>query len=334
MAVVLKLSGGEAIELTEEAFVIGREVDSDMTLADDDEVSRHHASIRLLDDGRAELRDLDSRNGTFVDGKQIEGTVTLNGGETITIGRTEIATEAVRPPAAETVVSSSPPPPPPTKAGAPPPSPPEAVAPTEVPPPQEPPPTEAVPGPPPTEAVPTPPAQEPPPTEAVPTPPPPPPPPPAVRQQAPQFDAPPPAPQPKKSGGRRWIWLAIVGAILLVVVLAAIWFFLIRESDEDAITSTIEKFAAGDPEACDLVTDDLLEEQAPDSSPDEARAECKSQIEPSDGSFEISNLQITGNRASATVTGVGGENDGQVEDAVLINEDGEWKIDSYEAVTD
>jgi hypothetical protein len=34
------------------------------------------------------------------------------------------------------------------------------------------------------------------------------------------------------------------------------------------------------------------------------------------------------------VTVVGGDSDGETEDVVLLNEDGEWKIDSFEAVPD
>jgi hypothetical protein len=125
------------------------------------------------------------------------------------------------------------------------------------------------------------------------------------------------------------ILIAIISVVILLVAIAAIWFFLIRETDEDAITSTIDKFAAGDPESCDLITDDLVEEQNSGLSVDEARQRCREEIEPAGGEPVLSNLQITGNRASITITVEGGENDGQSEDAVLIKEDGTWKIDEF-----
>src|SRR5207237_5308995 len=50
-------------------FTIGRQQDNDVCL-EDDLVSRRHCAIRLLD-GRAVARDLQSRNGTYVNGEAI-----------------------------------------------------------------------------------------------------------------------------------------------------------------------------------------------------------------------------------------------------------------------
>jgi ABC transport system ATP-binding/permease protein len=51
---------------------IGRGSDNELVLADDLLVSRHHALLRRHADGRVELVDLDSSNGTFVNGRPIE----------------------------------------------------------------------------------------------------------------------------------------------------------------------------------------------------------------------------------------------------------------------
>ncbi|WP_437659420.1 sigma 54-interacting transcriptional regulator [Sorangium sp. So ce1182] len=59
--------GGGAIEL-------GRAPADDMVVVEDDQVSRRHARISLSGQG-IEIADLGSRNGTFVDGKQIESRV-------------------------------------------------------------------------------------------------------------------------------------------------------------------------------------------------------------------------------------------------------------------
>lgn len=53
---------------------IGRAADNDLVL-DDILVSRNHAEFRALPDGRLELHDLGSRNGTFVNGQRVRSVV-------------------------------------------------------------------------------------------------------------------------------------------------------------------------------------------------------------------------------------------------------------------
>ena len=68
--------------------LIGRSNSADIRFPDVD-TSRHHAEI-LCEDGRCVIRDLSSTNGTWVDGKRIEGPTELRGGARIEIGETEI----------------------------------------------------------------------------------------------------------------------------------------------------------------------------------------------------------------------------------------------------
>lgn len=68
--------------------VIGRSTDADIVL-DDAGVSRRHAEVRLMDDGRARVIDLGSTNGTYVDGERVHAG-NLTEGSTITVGRTRI----------------------------------------------------------------------------------------------------------------------------------------------------------------------------------------------------------------------------------------------------
>jgi hypothetical protein len=68
--------------------VIGRSTDADIVL-DDAGVSRKHAEVRLMDDGRARVIDLGSTNGTYVDGERVHAG-NLTEGSTITVGRTRI----------------------------------------------------------------------------------------------------------------------------------------------------------------------------------------------------------------------------------------------------
>ncbi|MEA2496336.1 MAG: hypothetical protein QOJ29_4247 [Thermoleophilaceae bacterium] len=77
---------GRTIELNEAELVFGRGSEAGVTLQDAN-VSRRHASIRGNGDGTAELRDLGSANGTFVNGDRVE-TGTLRGGEQVQMGDT------------------------------------------------------------------------------------------------------------------------------------------------------------------------------------------------------------------------------------------------------
>jgi ABC transport system ATP-binding/permease protein len=50
---------------------IGRTADNDLALPDDLGVSRYHAELRESGPGRYEIIDLNSHNGTFVNGQRI-----------------------------------------------------------------------------------------------------------------------------------------------------------------------------------------------------------------------------------------------------------------------
>ncbi len=69
---------------------IGRARDASIALADPS-VSRRHAEVTLVNDVPV-LRDLGSRNGTFVNGERIQ-TRTLENGDLVTVGSTQIAVE-------------------------------------------------------------------------------------------------------------------------------------------------------------------------------------------------------------------------------------------------
>ena len=75
-------------ELGEKPITIGRSPDADIILLDE-RVSRIHCGIRLWD-GDFFLKDLKSRNGTFVNGQAVEVTK-LEVGDTIRVGSTVFA---------------------------------------------------------------------------------------------------------------------------------------------------------------------------------------------------------------------------------------------------
>jgi DNA-binding NtrC family response regulator len=66
-------------------LVVGRSVSADLQLIDA-RVSREHCRIEVAADGGLALSDLDSQNGTYVNGRVIQGQVRLEEGDEIAIG--------------------------------------------------------------------------------------------------------------------------------------------------------------------------------------------------------------------------------------------------------
>lgn len=82
--------GGTAYPLTAPITRLGRGTDVDLRI-DDPGVSRHHAQVALRSaTGPAEVSDLGSTNGTYVDGRTISAPTLLHDGAVITVGTTEI----------------------------------------------------------------------------------------------------------------------------------------------------------------------------------------------------------------------------------------------------
>ena len=129
---------GRTANIRGDKFTLGREGTTNLVLRDA-KASRQHASLRELPDGRVELTDLGSRNGTFVNGQQLTGSVTLGGGEEIRIGDTTMRLVPEQAPQETTAALPPTPGAPPPPPGAPPP-PPGGAGPAGPPPGQPPPP--------------------------------------------------------------------------------------------------------------------------------------------------------------------------------------------------
>lgn len=117
---------GRTANVRGDQFTLGREGTTNLVLRDA-KASRRHASLRELPDGKVELTDLGSRNGTFVNGQQVTGSVTLSGGEEIRIGDTVLRAvaepqAAPQPPQPAPPPAPAVPPPPPGQGAAPPPA--------------------------------------------------------------------------------------------------------------------------------------------------------------------------------------------------------------------
>jgi hypothetical protein len=78
-------TAGTRVELANEITSVGRHENSDLLL-DDVSVSRHHAVFTRTASGRITLRDLNSLNGTYVNGTRVEET-TLHSADEVQIGK-------------------------------------------------------------------------------------------------------------------------------------------------------------------------------------------------------------------------------------------------------
>ena len=82
-------NGAELVALDADKLTLGRVESSDVSLPDDEEVSRLHASIERLGGGWT-VRDLSSRNGTFVNGERVAADRPLQAGDEIRVGKTRL----------------------------------------------------------------------------------------------------------------------------------------------------------------------------------------------------------------------------------------------------
>jgi len=90
--------------LVRDHLEVGRECDG--LLLGDGEVSRRHARLEVVD-GRLQVVDLGSSNGTLVNGNRINGAVVLGPGDVVLLGATELALVGGPPPAAPAPASAT-----------------------------------------------------------------------------------------------------------------------------------------------------------------------------------------------------------------------------------
>ncbi|MAG92579.1 MAG: hypothetical protein CMJ48_02335 [Planctomycetaceae bacterium] len=79
---------GQVLVIDSDKFLIGREADCHFR-SESNLVSRHHCVIKT-DEFASRIRDLGTRNGTFVNGKQIQGEVVLADGDNVLVGDTTL----------------------------------------------------------------------------------------------------------------------------------------------------------------------------------------------------------------------------------------------------
>ncbi len=87
----IRLADGRTLPIPQDGLRIGRMTDNDLEL-DDPKVSRYHAQISSTRGGVA-IRDLNSANGVYLNGEQIESAAVLSTGDKIRIGATTVVFE-------------------------------------------------------------------------------------------------------------------------------------------------------------------------------------------------------------------------------------------------
>jgi pSer/pThr/pTyr-binding forkhead associated (FHA) protein len=76
--------------VVDDRLVIGRNSEGAGRLADDPELSRHHAEIARAPSGEFTVEDLSSTNGTFVNGTRLKTAAILCVGDEIEVGETKL----------------------------------------------------------------------------------------------------------------------------------------------------------------------------------------------------------------------------------------------------
>ncbi len=85
LVIATGLLAGDRFTLTNDIVTVGRHEASDVFL-DDVSVSRHHGLFTKTASGRVTVRDLNSLNGTYVNGARVDETV-LHSGDEVQIGK-------------------------------------------------------------------------------------------------------------------------------------------------------------------------------------------------------------------------------------------------------
>ncbi len=86
------LEEGAAFPLNSAPLTVGRGGQNDLVLEGDEFASSRHARIEVRGDG-AWVQDLESTNGTFVNGSRVAGAQRLGAGDMLRVGETDLLVE-------------------------------------------------------------------------------------------------------------------------------------------------------------------------------------------------------------------------------------------------
>jgi hypothetical protein len=86
------LEEGEEFQLNSAPVTVGRGGQNDLVLSGDDFASARHARIEVRGDG-VWVQDLESTNGTYVNGSRVAGAQRLDAGDVLRVGETDLRVE-------------------------------------------------------------------------------------------------------------------------------------------------------------------------------------------------------------------------------------------------
>ena len=69
---------------------IGRNLDNDFVIENDSTISRNHAEVFIDDENRIFITDLNSSNGTFINGERVYDSHVLNKSDVVVVGKTKL----------------------------------------------------------------------------------------------------------------------------------------------------------------------------------------------------------------------------------------------------
>ena len=87
------LGEGDEFPLNSAPLTVGRGGQNDLVLTGDDFASARHARIEVRGDG-VWVQDLESTNGTYVNGSRVAGAQRLDHGDVLRVGETDLRVEA------------------------------------------------------------------------------------------------------------------------------------------------------------------------------------------------------------------------------------------------
>ncbi len=86
------LEEGDAFPLNSAPITVGRAGQNDLVLDGDEFASARHARIEVRGDG-VWVQDLDSTNGTYVNGARVTGAQRMDAGDVLRVGETDLVVE-------------------------------------------------------------------------------------------------------------------------------------------------------------------------------------------------------------------------------------------------
>ena len=145
-----------------------------------------------------------------------------------------------------------------------------------------------------------------------------------------------PGAAPSKGGGSK-LPLIIGGALAAIAVVVVLVLVLAGggdegTSEEDTVRDRIEEISTGkDPEICETGYTTSFLQKATGLSGSEAQDVCREQVPQNDTrGVEVKELEVTGDKASASVVEDGGDYDGETLEVTLVKQGDEWKADDLD----